>query len=222
MENYSVYQHVNKENGKRYIGITSREPEKRWGTDGNNYKSTPYFWNAIQKYGWDGFDHEVLFSGMTKEEACSKEIELIRKYNTQNKDFGYNVLSGGEAPSIPEEIRRKMSEAMMGNKNGEGIVFTKERRQHISEALKGKPFTEEHRQNISKAKKGKPHKSISEDARKKISDAHDKKPVYCDELDTVFPSIQESARQLGLHATLICKCCKGTLHTTGGYHFKYA
>lgn len=38
MNNYIVYAHINKENGKSYIGITSRDPNIRWGLNGNGYK----------------------------------------------------------------------------------------------------------------------------------------------------------------------------------------
>ena len=48
---YTVYQHKNKINGKRYFGITSRKPEERWGCNGRNYKSSPHFYSSIQKYG---------------------------------------------------------------------------------------------------------------------------------------------------------------------------
>lgn len=48
---YIVYQHQNLINGKRYFGITSQNPERRWGKNGNGYKSTPHFYSAIQKYG---------------------------------------------------------------------------------------------------------------------------------------------------------------------------
>ena len=48
---YIVYQHKNKINNKIYIGITSRTPQERWGKQGCNYKTSPYFYNAIQKYG---------------------------------------------------------------------------------------------------------------------------------------------------------------------------
>lgn len=49
MNEYYVYRHVNKTNNKQYIGITKQLPEHRWGVDGVNYKSSPYFYNAIQK-----------------------------------------------------------------------------------------------------------------------------------------------------------------------------
>lgn len=67
---YIVYTHVNKLTGKIYIGITCQKPEYRWGSNGKNYRQCPYFWNAIQKYEWDSFDHNILFTGLTHEEAC--------------------------------------------------------------------------------------------------------------------------------------------------------
>ena len=56
---YVVYKHVSP-SGKLYIGITSQKPELRWNY-GRNYKENPYFYNAIQKYGWDSFQHEILY-----------------------------------------------------------------------------------------------------------------------------------------------------------------
>ena len=78
---YTVYQHKNKINGKVYIGITMQEPEKRWGVNGRNYKSSPHFYSAIQKYGWDNFEHNILYTNLTKEEACLKEQEKKRDKN---------------------------------------------------------------------------------------------------------------------------------------------
>ena len=71
-KNYCVYCHTNKINGKKYIGITCQKPNKRWGVDGKKYHESPKFWNAIQKYGWDNFNHEVLFTHLSKDEACKK------------------------------------------------------------------------------------------------------------------------------------------------------
>ena len=115
-----------------------------------------------------------------------------------------------------------MSQAMIGNKNGLGKVCSERTKKKISDAQKGKVLTEEHRKNISKAKKGKTHKTISDEAKKKISDAHEKKQVFCKELNMVFPSVQECARQLGLYATNVSKCCMGKIKSTGGYHLSYA
>ena len=67
---YIVYQHKNKINGKVYIGITMKKKKKRWGSNGCNYKSSPHFYAAIKKYGWDNFEHNILFTNLTKEQAC--------------------------------------------------------------------------------------------------------------------------------------------------------
>ena len=196
-------------------------PSNRWGSNGINYKECPHFWAAIQKYGWDNFDHEILYINLTKEQACEIEKDLIKIYQTQDKKFGYNTLEGGNCPEITQEVREKMSQSMKGNQNGLGKVCSEEKKRKISEAQKGRLFTQEHKDAISKAKKGKPHKPLNEESRKKIADAHKKTPIYCEETNTVYESIQECARQLNLWATLICKVCKGKLKTTGGYHFTY-
>lgn len=218
---YCVYQHVNTINGKRYVGITKQAPEARWGCDGKKYRSTPHFWSAIQKYGWDNFLHEILFDGLTREEACAKEIELIAKFHTQDKSYGYNITEGGSAPSQPDEIRMLMSEKMRGNQNGLGHPCSEEKKQKISNAQKGRHLTEEHKAKLSAAKAGKTHAPPSDETRKKISDSHAKKAVYCEETDTVYASIQSCARELGLQPTAVCACCKGRHKSAGGYHLKY-
>ena len=221
MGDYYVYQHINKINGKRYIGLTKQIPESRWGINGNNYKSSPYFWSAIQKYGWNNFEHIVIDRYLTKDAACDLEKTLIKKYQTQNKQYGYNIMEGGTAPSIPAEVRQQMSIAMTGNKNSLGHKCSEEKKRKISAAQVGRHLTDEHKQKLSDAKRGKPHAPQSIETRRKISDSHDKKPVYCKETGIVYSSIQSCAKELGLWATLVCKCCKGKLKSTGGYHFTY-
>lgn len=90
---YCVYVHTNKVNGKKYFGITSQNPESRWK---NGYRYNSHFSRAIEKYGWEGFTHEVIISGLTKEEACRWEIALIAQYGTQDPNKGYNIQGGGE------------------------------------------------------------------------------------------------------------------------------
>ena len=123
MGNWTVYKHTNKINGKSYIGITSRKPEDRWGTNGYKYQSqkSKYlcFSKAIQKYGWDNFTHEILFTGLTKEDACKKEKDLISFYNTK-APFGYNLTDGGEGTSgyeVSEEFKQRRSELVANGNN---------------------------------------------------------------------------------------------------------
>lgn len=92
---YTVYCHENKKNGKLYFGITKCSTRRRWG-NGNGYKSQPLFYRAIKKYGWDGFEHIIVFTGLTEEEAKQAEIDLIREFHTQDKNCGYNITSGGD------------------------------------------------------------------------------------------------------------------------------
>lgn len=93
MENFSVYKHT-LPNKKIYIGITSKKPIYRWN-NGKGYKNQSLFYRAILKYGWDNIKHEILFTGLSEREACEKEIELIAKYKSNDRKFGYNISNGG-------------------------------------------------------------------------------------------------------------------------------
>lgn len=92
--NYIVYKHTSP-SGKVYIGITGFDPKYRWLNNGKGYKDQPVFFNAIIKYGWINFKHEVLFTDLTKEEALDKEEELILKYQSYDRRFGYNISKRG-------------------------------------------------------------------------------------------------------------------------------
>lgn len=94
MRTFYVYVHTNKTNGKKYFGITSQIPSRRW-RNGKGYRHCIKFYHAILYYGWDGFYHEILFEGLTEEEAKAKEIELIREFRTAEDEYGYNITLGG-------------------------------------------------------------------------------------------------------------------------------
>lgn len=217
---YTVYQHKNKINGKVYIGITSQKLEQRWGSQGCNYKSSPHFYSAIQKYGWDNFEHNILFTDLTKEQACLKEQELIKEYNSMNREFGYNSTSGGDIFTMNEETKQKISQAMTGNQNGLGHPCSEEKKEKISNAQKGRKFTEEHKQKLSEAAKNR-HVPCSEEKKQILKEKSHKKSVYCEELDKIFESVQECSRQLDIPATNISKLCNGRGKTLKGYHLRY-
>lgn len=92
---WTVYCHINKANGKMYIGITHHsDPRLRWGR-GSSYKQCSRFYPAIKKYGWDGFEHRILDDGLTKEEASELERQYIQFFETDKPDKGYNIQEGG-------------------------------------------------------------------------------------------------------------------------------
>ena len=129
---YCVYMHTNKINGKKYIGQTCRELEKRWGKNGCEYENSPHFYNAILKYGWDNFFHEILFTGLNHEQADKMESYLINFYKSNNKKFGYNIRGGGSNGALGEESKKKISKANKGKKRTEEFCRA------MSERNKGK------------------------------------------------------------------------------------
>lgn len=218
---YTVYQHKNKINGKVYIGITGRIPEERWGHNGCNYKSSPHFYAAIQKYGWDNFEHNILFENLTKEQACIKEQELIKYFNSTDREFGYNATSGGEIFTLSEDTKKKMSISMLGNKNGLGHPCSEEKKKKISNAQKGKQLSEEHKEKLSIAASQRTV-PCSEEKKEKLSQNYPyKKKVYCQELNKIFDSVQQCSKELGIPATNITKLCNGRGQTLKGYHLEY-
>jgi hypothetical protein len=135
---YCVYKHTSP-SGKVYIGITHQEPTRRW-QNGFGYRLNEYFFRAIVKYGWDSFKHEVLLSGLTKEEACAAEVALIAAYRSNEKDFGYNISAGGEHSTPTEETRRKIGVKNKGRKPyNTGKHLSAEHRRKISEHYAGGP-----------------------------------------------------------------------------------
>ena len=132
MATYCVYCHINKINGKRYIGLTGEEnPTDRWGANGINYKQCPCFYNAIQKYGWNNFEHIILQNNLTAEEAVELERKYIQLYNTMSPN-GYNLTGGGELKKvISEETRKKLRISHLGHK------WTEKQKKNASTSRKG-------------------------------------------------------------------------------------
>lgn len=98
---WCIYKHTNKKNGFSYIGMTHQKPEKRWGYQGKGYQKTKgHFYNAIKKYGWDNFTHEILEDNIpTLELANEREKYYIILYKTYvgfKNCRGYNLTIGGE------------------------------------------------------------------------------------------------------------------------------
>ena len=235
MNNYTIYIHKNKINGKVYIGQTSQRPEKRWD-NGRGYETSSKFYKAIQKYGWDNFEHIILYTNLTLEEANQKEQELIKQYKACDDNFGYNITCGGHNFTHSEETKQKIGAAnhiaLQGNKwsehqreliskmfTGEGNPFygkhhTEESKRLISEHRKGKRAGEEHPM-YGKHHTEKSLQKMSEGRRNKGG-----KPVRCINTGNIFNTANEAARWCGLaNGASICQVCNKTgKQKTAGKH----
>ena len=116
MNNYIIYIHKNKINGKVYIGQTIN-PKERWKP--KNYKNNPHFYSAIKQYGWNNFEHIIFASGLSLEEANKIERLMIALYDTTNQSIGYNLRSGGDSGgALAEETKQKLSRVQKGLQAG--------------------------------------------------------------------------------------------------------
>lgn len=108
--------------GKYYIGqavnINRRYSDyKRL----HHCKNQPYLLNSIKKYGFDNFEKEILdyIECNSNEELQEKlntlEIEYILKYDSTNKNKGYNISKGGNQGRLgvkeTEEQKQKKRDA---------------------------------------------------------------------------------------------------------------
>lgn len=181
----ALYIHI-APNEKVYIGITGcKNPEQRWGKNGEGYKHNQYFWRAIQKYDWNNFQHIILADNLSKEWACQLERDLIWKYRTQNPDYGYNLSVGGDTNAgyhHTEVYKENLRQRMLGKYVGEkspcfGINKSQEIKERISKSLSGRKQSEKTRQKRSQSLIG---HVVTDETRQKIS-AQNKGRILSDE-----------------------------------------
>ena len=213
MENYTLYMHVNKTNGKRYVGITSGPPSKRW-KKGAGYYGQRRFYSAIKCYGWDGFEHIIVADHLSKEEAECREAELIKEYAANDTRYGYNIENGGVTHKISEEQKEHLRQVHLGQK------LSEETKKKISESCKGlstqwltglkqSPETIEKRMSKIRGEKNRRARAVCQ---------------Y--DLDGNFIAkyncMQQAADAIGIKSAHISHCCRGDRPTAYGYIWKYA
>ena len=188
-KNWVVYAHKNKINKKIYIGITGQKPERRW-RNGQGYKTSTYFYNAIQKYGWDNFEHIILQFNLTQQEAEEKEKYYIQKYNTLNDTYGYNIKKGGKLnQGLSKQGRKKISQS--SKKNWQNPEFKQKQSQKAKKQWENSEFKQKQSQ---KAKKQWQDISFKE----KQYNQKTSKKVQCIETGDIFPSQSRAAAWCGL------------------------
>ena len=118
---WTIYKHTCRINGFSYIGQTAAlKANYRWGRNGKWYKKQKAFWQAIQEFGWENFDHEILETGIPSlKEANTRECYWVGYYHTWLGDpdcRGYNTMRGGGNNwyIASDETREKMRQAKLG------------------------------------------------------------------------------------------------------------
>ena len=195
---YTVYIHTNKINNKAYIGITSMNVEDRWQNGLGYLRKTKYgeykqpaIARAIEKYGWDNFEHIIWAENLTKEQACECEILLIMLFDTRNPKYGYNIRQGGSDGGagrvVSEKTKSRLSAINKGRTSpNKGKPMSEEQKQKLcmafanslnrgdewrnklSESHKGKKASDETKRLLSEIRQGHP---VSEETREKLRNA---------------------------------------------------
>lgn len=134
---------VTSSSGKSYIGQTIQ--------DFSNRKSAHYirahtknladykFAKAIRKYG-DALEWIIIYSNIPIHQLANMERWCIGNYNTFNR--GYNSTEGGAGQigrPVSDITKKKISEALKGNKNWLGKRHSSQSKKKMSDAKKGKP-----------------------------------------------------------------------------------
>ncbi|MBQ2870433.1 GIY-YIG nuclease family protein [bacterium] len=211
MNNNMVYCHINKINGKRYIGITKRSLKERCGTNGVDYKKSTRFYNAIQKYGWDNFDHIILEENLTRKQASEREQYYINLYNTMNDRYGYNITSGGDDNFIrnplTEEQKQLVSETTKKAMNEPKL------RAHMLEVYKSDNWI---KKNSDSAK----NQWATTDLKTKVQEANGRK-VKCIETGKQYMSILEASKDTGISSYKISQSCKIENYIADGTHWQF-
>lgn len=165
----------------------------------------PYFANAILKYGWDNFQHIIVDSCLSKEEADILEIQLIQE--AKELGISYNIAPGGVGGREPGFHHSDNTKVLISEKL-KGRTLSEEQKLQISNSLKGRSLSQSHKKKIGESNKGKRSLKVL---------MYSKTGEYL----RSFDSLTEAADYLNKTPVHISKCCKGIRKTAYGYMWKY-
>ena len=215
--NYIVYIHTTP-SGKKYIGITRNNENRRWGKNGCGYKTQP-FMHAIKAYGWDNIKHEILFRNLTEEDAKAWEQALIAMWNTNDNRYGYNYTSGGDSTYTDNKIPVICIETQTVYDSIEDAKKTLNINSvHISSCCKGQRLTSGgfHWEYYDKKKGRKYYKNI--EYRKPIKRS---KAIICLETLIIYESAVQASKEINCESAHISSCCTGRRNIAHNYHWSY-
>lgn len=105
-----IYKITNKINGKVYIGQTIQCLKKRWSQHkSDSKKSNMTIHKAMRKYGIENFTIEEIGGANNITELNYQEWLLIHKYNSLDRNIGYNNRFGGLNSKLTDKTKQKIS-----------------------------------------------------------------------------------------------------------------
>lgn len=141
----------------------------------DNYYGSGLAWrNVISKYGKESIKRTVIDTYTRRVEKIELERKYIKIYKEKYGKNCLNISDGGDGGDLGVEVRKRISKAVSGERNGMyGKKLSEKSRKKISDKLVGHPnynpkgykHTEEAKQRIGNANRGSTH---TEEAREKM------------------------------------------------------
>ena len=225
MKEYYIYKHTNKTNGKSYIGQTSNI-KSRWRE--SSYKNNRKFYNALKKYGWDNFTHEIL-EVCDENNVDERERYYIEFYDSINN--GYNLESGGNKNKhLSEETKEKLRKFNQGKKHGKRSpeIVEKVRKANLGKHRSAEYILKRSEQVKEEYRTGKRTaaflgKHLSEETKEKLRLCNKKtcKRVRNKTTNEIFESLHLASKKYNVAKTSISHACRGIRKTAGGYEWEF-
>lgn len=123
-----IYRFKNLVNGKVYIGQTRKSLHIRviqhmTTCQPHTKAHKGYFQRALNKYGFENFEISIIERCKDQQELDERERYWIAYYNSTDKNFGYNIDSGGskgkKIKPLSEEHKKKLLLANLGKKHSD-------------------------------------------------------------------------------------------------------
>lgn len=227
MRTYYIYKATNKINGKSYIGQAvnfSKRKNEHLHVRDDYHDPNSIFHKALDKYGADNFEWEIIGAIPGKPFADAFERNMIKKHNTF-KPNGYNMTKGGDGGSMWNAIpvvRLTLDGKFVkrydsaGETEDDGFYYNGVLKSCRDEITQTKGFIFMFEDEYKKCGgHGKREKHMAKNAR----------AIYqCDingNLIKKFTMISDAEKELGIsHATII-GCATGRNKTCHGYIFVY-
>lgn len=223
MRTYYIYKVSNTVNEKVYIGKTSNFKERKWQHERCYEKEDCRFHRAIQHYGKEKFNWEIIDKTDNLEKANKLEKLYIKKFNSYHPN-GYNMTKGGDGGSMwnarpvvclsldGKFIKRYDS---AGETKQDGFFDS-----NVLESCKDSRYT------------CKNHIFMFEDEYEEFGARKYQKPqnhckkeiIQCDmngKFIKEFPSVQQAAEETGIRRSTISGALTETYKSAGGYIFVY-